>query len=169
MLRALFFLSMDLQMKQALVFLLGGTWFCAVAVAVAADDAALQRCRDLRDAPARLACYDAIPLTSPTTSTAPSAAPAAAPAAIFGFEARPAPTAPPQTESIESAIDGPFDGWLPRGQLKLANGQVWEVTDGSTTAYNLKSPRVKLTRGVSGTFFMAIEGVSQTPRVRRVR
>jgi hypothetical protein len=162
MLRALFLLSMDPQMKQALVFLLGGTWLGAVA----ADDAALQRCRDLRDAAARLACYDAIPLTSgPTTSTAPSAAPAA----VFGFEARPAPTAPPPIEAIESAIDGPFDGWLPRGQLKLANGQVWEVTDGSTTAYNLKNPKVKITRGVSGTFFMAIEGVSQTPRVRRVR
>jgi hypothetical protein len=166
MLRAPFFLLMDLQMKQALVFLLGGTWLGAVA----ADDAALQRCRDLRDAATRLACYDAIPLTSgPTPSTAPGAAPAAAPAAVFGFEARPAPTAPPPIEAIESAIDGPFDGWLPRGQLKLANGQVWEVTDGSTTAYNLKNPKVKITRGVSGTFFMAIEGVSQTPRVRRVR
>jgi hypothetical protein len=46
---------------------------------------------------------------------------------------------------------------------------VWEVSDGSTTAYNLRSPKVKITRGVSGTFFMAIEGVSQTPRVRRLR
>jgi hypothetical protein len=166
MLRALFILLMDLLMKQAFVFLLGSTCLGAVA----ADDAALQRCRDLRDAAARLACYDAIPLTSgPTQSTASSAAPAAAPASIFGFEARPAPTAPPQVESIESAIDGPFDGWTPRGQLKLVNGQVWEVTDGSTAAYSLKSPKVKLTRGVSGTFFMAIEGVSQTPRVRRVR
>ncbi len=166
MLRALFFPSVDLQMKQALVFLLGGSCLGAVA----ADDAALQRCRDLRDAAVRLTCYDAIPLTSgPATSTTPSAAPAAAPAATFGFEARPAPTAPPQIESIESAIDGAFDGWMPRGQLKLANGQVWEVTDGSTAAYNLKGPKVKLARGVSGTYFMAIEGVSQTPRVRRIK
>jgi hypothetical protein len=166
MLRALFILSMDLQMKQVFVFLLGSTCLGAVAF----DDAALQRCRDLRDAAARLACYDAIPLTSgPTRSTAPSAAPAAAPASTFGFEARPAPTAPPPIEAIESAIDGPFDGWLPRGQFKLANGQVWEVSDGSTAAYDLKSPKVRITRGVSGTFFMAIDGVSQTPRVRRVR
>jgi len=143
----------------------------ACGAASAADHAALQRCRDLRDAAARLACYDAIPLPSaaPTALTVPGAAPAAAPAATFGFESRPSPVAPQPTPSIDSAIDGPFDGWLPRGQLKLANGQVWEISDGSTAAYNLKSPKVRITRGVSGTFFVAIEGVSQTPRVRRVR
>jgi hypothetical protein len=132
-----------------------------------ANDAALQRCRGLRDAAPRLACYDAIPLTAAPAAAAKPAAPA--PAAVFGFEARPSPMAPPPIEAIESAIDGPFDGWLPRGQLKLANGQVWEISDGSTAAYDLKSPKVKITRGVSGTFFMAIEGVSQTPRVRRLR
>jgi hypothetical protein len=164
--RALFIFLIELQMKHAFVVLLGG----ACLGAIAADDAAMQRCRDLRDAGARLACYDAIPLTSgPTASPAPSAAQAPAPAAVFGFEARPSPAAPEPILSIESAIDGPFDGWLPRGQLKLVNGQVWEVTDGSTAAYGLRSPKVKITRGVSGTFFMAIEGVSQTPRVRRLR
>jgi hypothetical protein len=133
-----------------------------------ADDAALKRCRELRDAAPRLACYDAIPLgTVAATPSAPVSPPA--PAAVFGFEARPSPTGPSPIEAIESAIDGPFDGWLPRGQFKLANGQVWEVSDGSTAVYDLKNPKVKITRGVSGTFFMAIEGVSQTPRVRRVR
>jgi hypothetical protein len=150
-------------MRNVLVLLLTASAFTQAA----ADNDALQRCRALRDAAPRLACYDAIPLTAAPAAAARPAAPA--PAAVFGFEARPSPTAPPPIEAIESAIDGVFDGWLPRGQLKLANGQVWEVTDGSTTAYNLKNPKVKITRGVSGTFFMAIEGVSQTPRVRRVR
>jgi hypothetical protein len=137
---------------------------------MAADDAALQRCRELRDASARLACYDVIPLSAAPTGPAPGAAAVAAPAsASFGLEFKPLPSAAPPIASIESSIDGPFDGWLPRGQFKLGNGQVWEVADGSTAAYRLQNPKVKITRGVSGTFFMAIEGVSQTPRVRRVK
>lgn len=154
-------------MRNVLVLLLVAS---ALSPAIA-DSTALQRCRDLRDPAPRLACYDAIPLTA-----APAAAPAVAatptappPGATFGLESRAMPLQA-VVPSIESAIEGTFDGWLPRGQLKLANGQVWEVTDGSTAAYDLKkSPKVKITRGVSGTFFMAIEGVAQTPRVRRLR
>lgn len=136
---------------------------CAMAHA---DDAAIQRCRAISDAGARLSCYDAIPLGGTATPAGPAAR-AVSPAASFGLESRSAPA--DAVASIESAIDGPFEGWLPRGQLKLANGQVWEVTDGSQAAYDLKSPKVKITRGVSGSFFMAIEGVAQTPRVRRIR
>lgn len=161
------FKLIELQVKRVLVFLLGGVCLGAMG----ADDAAMQRCRDLRDAAARLACYDAMPLSAAPAAPAPSAAAPAAPAAAsFGLESRPTPTAaPPPAASIDSAIDGPFDGWLPRGQLQLANGQIWEVSDGSQAAYNLKNPKVKVTRGVSGSFFMAIEGVAQTPRVRRVK
>lgn len=152
-------------MKQSLVFLLSGACICAIA----ADDAAMQRCRDVVDAAARLACYDAIPLSATPASPAPAPAAVMPSAASFGLESKPSPAATPVLVSIESAVDGPFDGWLPRGQLRLVNSQVWEVSDGSQAAYNLKSPKVKITRGVSGSFFMAIEGVAQTPRVRRIK
>ena len=152
-------------MKQAFMFLLAGACLCAMA----ADDAALQRCRDVRDTAARLACYDAIPLSTAPAAPALGAAAAPPPAASFGLESRPSPAVTPAVVSIESVIDGPFVGWLPRGQLRLANGQVWEVSDGSQAAYDMTSPKVKITRGVSSSFFMAIEGVAQTPRVRRIK
>jgi hypothetical protein len=127
----------------------------------------------MRDGAARLACYDAIPLAPPATGSPPSppaAAAPATPAATFGLESRAAPVGSPQPlPSIDSTIDGPFDGWLPRSQIKLANGQVWEIADGSQAAYDLRSPKVKITRGVSGSFFLAVEGVAQTPRVRRLK
>jgi hypothetical protein len=152
-------------MKRVLVLLLAGGWFASAA----ADNAALMRCRGISDPVSRLACYDGIPLLPGAGATAPAAPQAPTPpAATFGLESRAVPTQA-VLPSIESAVDGPFDGWLPRGQLKLTNGQVWEITDGSTAAYDLKSPKVKITRGVSGSFFMAIEGVAQTPRVRRVK
>lgn len=149
-------------------------WLAAVPLgAVAADDAALQRCRQLADATQRLACYDAIVLPRGAQTAGPTAAAAptvAAQTASFGLESRPAPAAgPAPLEAIESMIEGRFEGWLPRSALKLANGQVWEIADGSTAAYRLTSPKVRITRGVSGSFFLAVEGVSQTPRVRRLQ
>ncbi len=156
-------------MQQLVLLLLAGsTW----PLTAWADNAALQRCRELRDTAARLACYDAIPLgTTPAPQPWLPPTPAAvAPAAAFGLESRQAlPSAPARLEAIESTIEGPFGGWLPNSQLELANGQVWEIADGSQAAYRLYGPKVKITRGVSGSFFIAIEGVSQTPRVRRVK
>jgi hypothetical protein len=156
-------------MKRMLVFVL----VAAGTGTATSETSSLQRCREVRDSTARLACYDAIPLAAPAMGARPSPPPAAAPAApaaVFGLESRTAPAASPQPlPSIDSNIDGVFDGWLPRSQLKLANGQVWEIADGSQAAYDLKSPKVRVTRGVSGSFFMAVEGVAQTPRVRRVK
>jgi hypothetical protein len=150
-------------MRNILTLALAAT-LCAVAHA---DDSAVLRCRAITDAGARLSCYDAIPLGG-TTAPAVPAARAASPAAAFGLESRAMPTQS-LVPSIESAIEGPFDGWLPRTQFKLANGQVWEISDGSQAAYDLRNPKVRITRGVSGSFFIAIEGVAQTPRVRRIR
>jgi len=152
---------------------------------MAADIAALQRCRQLNEPAARLACYDAVVLPSSGPTAAPTAAgpTAAAPRAAmvpaptapasrdnlvakFGMEGRATPTN--ELPALETAVRGRFDGWVAKQRLRLANGQVWEISDGSQAAYDLNEPKVKITRGVSGTFFMEIEGVSQTPRVRRI-
>jgi hypothetical protein len=156
-------------------------------VAVAADTTALQRCRQIADPAARLACYDGVDLTpssaaaatgqqapvpvTPATQRAgptdsPTVPPAATPIALFGMEARQAATQ--GLDALDSAIAGAFDGWVPRQRLRLANGQLWEISDGSQAVYRLQGPKVRITRGMSGTFFIAIEGVAQTPRVRRI-
>lgn len=157
-------------MKPTFLILLA----CAPLGTLAANDAALQRCRGLADATTRLACYDAIALPAALTpAAATNAGPAtlaALPVASFGLETRPAPAAgPAPLTAMDSAIDGAFDGWLPNSVLKLANGQSWQIADGSTAAYRLRNPKVQVKRGVSGSFFMAVEGVVQTPRVRRVQ
>lgn len=151
-----------------------------------ADDAAVQRCRFLDDSAARLNCYDAMILSAPSSVTAAlggkppvsasphkeanaSSGPMAATSlvAAFGFDngtirAR-------SVEVLESSIKGQFLGWVARSRFPLANGQVWEVSDGSEAAYDLRDLKVRLVRGISGSFFIQIEGVSQTPRVRRVQ
>lgn len=130
----------------------------AAGTAGAADLAAdIARCRALADGAARLACYDAL--------VPPAPAPAAAPAAGFGLENR-QPT--PMSDTLESRLSGRFEGWGPKTRFRLDNGQVWQVIDGSSAATRLTDPKVRITRGSMGTFFMQFEGLNQQPRVRRV-
>lgn len=145
--------------------------------AVAQGTASLQACRALTDPAARLACYDALPLPAAAPAPAATAAPAAAapvapaaPAATaqsnFGLEAKTAQDAP---DAIDSSIEGRFEGWDGKTRIKLANGQVWQVTDGSHGVLNLSNPKVRVRRGVFGAFYMDIEGTNRSPKVRRVQ
>src|SRR5690242_2409727 len=96
--------------------------------AALADDAAILTCRALGDSQARLACYDRIPVGAQPAATL--AAAAATAEQRFGLEQVQRKEAEPQ--SIESTIEGNFGGWEPGAQIRLANGQVWRVVDGSS-------------------------------------
>lgn len=159
---------------------------CAATLpSLAVTDADLRRCRAIADDRARLACYDALPpaaerspaatppapATGATTPAVPAAAagvttaaPAAAPDSSFGLRQRADPL-----DAIESTIPGRFDGWEPNTRLTLANGQVWQISDGSRGVYWLDSPKVRIRKGALGSFFLEIEGQNQSPRVRRVQ
>ncbi|MDN3918872.1 hypothetical protein [Roseateles violae] len=164
----------------------------AAAPALAQDGGALQRCRAIAEAPARLACYDAIPLAAPAAPAAAvaPAVPAAVVAAPVAAAAAPAVPAPvvaaaapaassqfgldrrnPAAESqqVESQIVGTFEGWDARSLIKLANGQVWQIDDGTSASYALQSPKVKISRTMLGAYYLEIEGAKRMPRVRRVQ
>ena len=164
-----------------------------VSGAALADDAAMLRCRQVADGPARLACYDAIPLPVtvpvaavpgvPVAAAAAQAAPvaAAAPAAgmvvaapsradmenMFGRE--PAVLHGQRLETLETTIEGDFDGWVPGQRIRLANGQVWKVVDGSEDVVDLHNPKVTIKRGLFGAIFLDIDGAHRNPKVTRVK
>lgn len=147
------------------------TLLCAAMAGPAAANE-LQRCRAIADPAARLACYDAL-AAAPQAPTAAAATPAAAPAAkpadavaSFGFENR-LPTEAPDT--ITSHLAGRFEGWGATTMFRLANGQVWQVIDGSSAFYWLENPKVTLRRAMMGTFFLEIEGAARAPRVKRLQ
>lgn len=149
--------------------LLGATLLALASSAHAATDDAIAACRAIREPAARLACYDAMPLAptpprggTPRTAPAPSAAQEAA---GFGL---PAASRPAPIESVESRIEGHFAGWYPGTRIRLANGQVWQVTDGSSRFADIDNPKVTVRRGALGSFFLDIDGVNPAPRVRRV-
>ncbi len=121
--------------------------------AAAADDAALRACRAMADTAARLACYDALPL---------AAALGAALTQGFGRERK------DDVAEIVSHIPGLFEGWGPRTRFTLANGQVWQVEDGSSGVYALRDPKVTVRRAALSGFELEVEGAKRVPRVRRV-
>lgn len=132
--------------------------FLFVSGAALADDTALAKCRTLPEAASRLACYDAIPA---------GAAPVQAADQLFGLKPAARPVEEPR--SIESTIVGDFDGWSAGARIKLANGQVWRVVDGSEASLSrTTNPKVKVVRNMFGTLFLQIEGTNQSPKVRRV-
>ena len=136
--------------------------------AALADDAGLLRCRGIADTSARLACYDALPLTG-GEGKAGEASQRNVPAtpAQFGLEERAIMAG--ALEAIESNIPGRFSGWTPNERIRLANGQVWQVTDGSSRAYDVENPKVTITRGSLGAFYLNLTGDNRSVRVRRIQ
>ena len=159
----------------------------AIPLAHAVDDASFARCRGISDPVARLACYDGLPMGAPPAATqpppiapsraapaaparpaTPAPAPAPHPAARdFGLEQRAPAVEPPAT--MESFIPGRFEGWGPGARIKLGNGQVWQVVDGTSAYFNLDNPKVVVRRGMMGGFFLEIENSNRSPRVRRLQ
>jgi len=149
--------------------------------AASANDAALRQCRAVADGAARLACYDALPLGTAVSplpaekiaaavpaSVAPTAAPApalAAPAlaSTFGLQ-----RADEVVQEVSSSLPGLFEGWSPGQRFRLANGQLWQISDDSSGVYYLRDPKVTVRRGALGSFVLDIDGAKRMPRVRRL-
>lgn len=153
-------------MKSFLLLLLvSGTAF--------ANDAAIVQCRNLQEAGARLACYDAIAVAAkPVTRAAQEQA--------FGLQPKPVEPArqeqafglqpkPVELTSFESTIPGQFNGWVPKQQITLANGQVWRIADDSDSDVSGKDLKVKVERNMFGTTFLVVEGTNKSPKIRRVK
>lgn len=70
-------------------------------------------------------------------------------------------------ETIESRIDGDFEGWDGESIYKLTNGQIWQQ-DEYKYKYTYKySPRVTIYRK-SGSWVMLVDGMSDAIRVKRL-
>ncbi|MCP2009837.1 hypothetical protein [Duganella violaceipulchra] len=134
-----------------------------------ADDGAMLRCRQLADGPARLTCYDAIPLGAPVAPAAAVTAPQAKVEQERSFGAETQSTTIIKLDSIESSIVGNFDGWVPKQRIRLANGQVWMINDDTQEDLSLVNPKVKVERGLMGAIYMDIDGARTAPRVKRIK
>ncbi|MEI6737832.1 MAG: hypothetical protein WCL29_05065 [Pseudomonadota bacterium] len=104
--------------------------------------------------------------TNTVTSAATKTVGATDTAADFGL---PSVVRAAQLEQIESSIPGRFASWQTGSRISLANGQVWQVIDDSRGICECDNPKVIVSRGSFGTFFLDIEGKGNSPRVRRIK
>lgn len=142
----------------------------------------LRACRAITVPAERLACYDALAArrlgepattgsrpTGPVASPTPTAAtpvPVPATTSTFGLEERrPAD----RIEMIEARVVGVLDGWSAGSPIQLDNGQVWAVEDSARSFRGMDRPRVRIRRGLLGSYFLEVEGLSISPRVRRLK
>ncbi len=140
------------------------------AAAIAADDAAMLKCRALPETAKRLACYDALPVGLAAPVQAAAVAPAASPEQNFGLRPVLKKQKDVEASAIHSNVVGRFDGWSPGTVFTLANGQVWKVTDDADAVLPImQNPKVEITRGLLGAYFLQVEGHTNSARVARVR
>lgn len=139
-----------------------------VSGAAFAGDAELLRCLDVSDNVARLGCYDTLARATREAQATPQAKAVAVEQATQNF-GRVTPLAPPPLEQLVSHIPGTLEGWTRGGRLRLANGQVWQVNDDSANFSPLSNPKVSISPGMLGSFFMSIEGVDFKIKVKRLQ
>jgi hypothetical protein len=68
---------------------------------------------------------------------------------------------------IKSQIDGEFSGWEGDTLVKLVNGQVWQQAEYWYHYHYAYMPRVTIT--TDGGYKMAVEGISKSVRVERLK
>ena len=87
------------------------------------------------------------------------------PESQFGLDEK---TASEELDVISSYIPGEFRGWQKEDQFTLANGQIWEVVNGSLY-HKATNPRIEISRGVFGSYRMKVVGLNKTAQVKRIQ
>ncbi|MGV8961137.1 MAG: hypothetical protein ACOH1V_12255 [Stenotrophomonas sp.] len=74
------------------------------------------------------------------------------------------------SEPIEAHIVGEFKGLGKGRQFTLDNGQQWEQTEAtSLSGIGKQSPKVKITPGVLGAWYLQVDGYNTRAKVRRIK
>jgi len=72
-------------------------------------------------------------------------------------------------DEMSSTALGEFRLWNKGQRIELENGQVWEITNDTNLFYKTTDPRVTIEKGLFSAFYMHIDGVSKSLKVRRIR
>lgn len=73
-------------------------------------------------------------------------------------------------EPIESTLVGSFNGFAKGKHYLLANGQEWEQTESaSLSGVSKDAPAVTIRPGISGVWYLQIDGYNSRAKVRRVK
>jgi hypothetical protein len=69
---------------------------------------------------------------------------------------------------VSSSLRGEFRGWQNGTVFELENGQRWRVLDSDFATKSLSKPKVTISPGLFGSWYMLVEGTSVKAKVKRV-
>lgn len=72
-------------------------------------------------------------------------------------------------DEMTSTAVGQYDFWEKGQRIELENGQVWEITNSTGMYHKASNPRVTIEKGLFSSFYLHIDGVSKSLKVRRLR
>jgi len=167
--------------------LLTSLLLAAMAGPAAAQESAAE-CAELDNDRERLACYDRFFSSGGNlgeSSTTPGSRPVEAdfgrrpvrssrsavratpaPGGDFGLEKSPLELG---GEELTSVAQGTFSRWERGQKVRLANGQVWEITNSTGVYYPVSDPKVTIKKGLFSAFYLHVDGISKSLKVRRIR
>lgn len=85
---------------------------------------------------------------------------------LFGLEKEVATQTP---EEMSSEAVGEFKSWDKDMQVNLKNGQVWQINSSRSLYYPITNPKITIEKGAFGSFYMSIEGINRSLKVKRVK
>ena len=166
----------------------------ALPAAAAAESlpAGVRSCTAETDPDRRLACFDRevarfpVPAAKAAAPSAPMATPAAGETSLpstANVATANTATAPVETSKPQQQPSAKKDSQqrvtarivtIKRSPsemlLTLDNGQVWEQMDDTmVTAGRMTNPKVTITRGLLNSFYISVEGVSDSVEIKRIR
>lgn len=74
-----------------------------------------------------------------------------------------------EQEPVRSSIAGEFRGWSKGTVFTLANGESWQVTEGSYSVRAEGNPGVTIRPGVISGWYMEVDGHPVKAKVRRLK
>lgn len=95
-------------------------------------------------------------------------APKAKPADSFGQEQLKTSSKKEVTELHSRAI-GKFKMWEKGLEVKLENGQIWEITDHRSAYHMVENPKISIEKGIFDSYLLGIEGLNKRFRVKRIK
>jgi hypothetical protein len=69
---------------------------------------------------------------------------------------------------VSSSLKGEFRGWQNGTVFELENGQRWRALDSDFATKPLSNPKVTISPGLFGSWYMLVEGTSVKAKVKRV-
>lgn len=72
-------------------------------------------------------------------------------------------------EERHSKAIGRFGFWERGQRIELENGQVWRVVDDDELYYKVTNPEVTIEKGLLGSHYLHLDGISKSVKVERIR